>query len=182
LDKQACDCLTQFGTIQVLIENYYLKNYNSIYVKDQVGQFKSLKIQNYSFLNIKSFFIKKKKMATILANMALYDTSRIDIFEFNGLTLLVEFLNEKPVEFFSDGLNNSVVNSAAVDSEISACERVQQKSAIAISRFSKESKYALTLMDHNVIQRLSELCRDLNARNNSDSVLVACIVRKFCFF
>ena len=35
------DCLvyeyfSQFGTLQVLIENYYLKNYTSIFVKDQV--------------------------------------------------------------------------------------------------------------------------------------------------
>ena len=116
-------------------------------------------------------------MATILANMALYDTSRMDIFEFNGLTLLVEFLNEQPIDYLTssstDPLNQSNANS---DSEMSACERVQQKSAIAISRFSKETKYALILMDLNVIQRLSELCRNLNARNNSDSVLIASIV------
>lgn len=32
----ACEYLNQFSTAQVLIENYYLKNYNSIFVKDQV--------------------------------------------------------------------------------------------------------------------------------------------------
>ena len=36
LDKMACEYLNKFGTAQVLIENYYLKSYNSIFVKDQV--------------------------------------------------------------------------------------------------------------------------------------------------
>jgi hypothetical protein len=108
--------------------------------------------------------------------MALYDTSRMDIFEFNGLTLLVEFLNEKPIDYLTATATDTLNQSNNSDSETSACERVQQKSAIAISRFSKETKYALSLIDLNVIQRLSELCLNLNARNNSDSVLIASIV------
>ena len=36
VDNIACECFRQFSTAQVLIENYYLKNYNSIFVKDQV--------------------------------------------------------------------------------------------------------------------------------------------------
>ena len=35
----------------------------------------------------------------------------------------------------------------SIESEISACERVQQKAAIAISRFCKESKYATILIE-----------------------------------
>ncbi len=36
LDKTASEFLNKFSTAQVLIENYYLKNYSSIFVKDQV--------------------------------------------------------------------------------------------------------------------------------------------------
>ena len=35
----------------------------------------------------------------------------------------------------------------SIESEVSACERVQQKAAIAISRFCKESKYATVLIE-----------------------------------
>lgn len=36
LDQPACEYLNQFSTMQVLIENFYLKSFNSIFVKDQV--------------------------------------------------------------------------------------------------------------------------------------------------
>ena len=36
VDNITCECFRQFSTAQVLIENFYLKNYNSIFVKDQV--------------------------------------------------------------------------------------------------------------------------------------------------
>ena len=111
-------------------------------------------------------------MATILANMALYQSSRADIAEFNGLSVLIEFLNEKPADYQT----SSSSSSNSVDSEISACERVQQKSAIAISRFCRESKYALVFVKElNAVTRLVELCRCLNERNSSESVLVACL-------
>jgi hypothetical protein len=42
LEKEACDCLNKYGSVQVLIENYYLKNYNSIFVKDQVKLFSNV--------------------------------------------------------------------------------------------------------------------------------------------
>lgn len=38
VDNVSCECFRQFSTAQVLIENFYLKNYNSIFVKDQVSK------------------------------------------------------------------------------------------------------------------------------------------------
>lgn len=60
--------------------------------------------------------------------------------------------------------------------ELLACERVQQKSAIAISRFCKEKQYTMGLIDLGVVARLVTICRNSHERNNSDSVLVACLV------
>jgi hypothetical protein len=41
IDNIACEFLNQFSTAQVLIENCYLKNFDSIFVKDQVRETKS---------------------------------------------------------------------------------------------------------------------------------------------
>lgn len=74
--------------------------------------------------------------------MALFENSRNDIVELNGLNLLCELLNERPSDYNQN-------ESKSIDSELSACERVQQKSAIAISRFSKDPKHALSLAELN---------------------------------
>ncbi len=146
MDKMACEYLNQFSTAQVLIENYYLKSFNSIFIKDQ--------------------------LTTILANMALLENCRKEIADFNGLNLLMEFLNEKPSNYFTNGANcNSVI-----ESDLSACERVQQKASIAISRFCKETKYCHQLIDMGVLERILYLSQNSSERNNSDSVLIACLV------
>ena len=67
--------------------------------------------------------------------MALLESCRGEIFEFNGLNLLVDFLFESPSEY------------EANETELNACERVLQKAAIAISRFCKESKYSLIFLE-----------------------------------
>ena len=67
--------------------------------------------------------------------MALYENCMQDIIEFNGLNLILEFLNENP-----DDHSNQ-------EAELSACERVQQKSAIALNRFAKKINYAQLLIE-----------------------------------
>ena len=83
--------------------------------------------------------------------MVLLENCRSEIFEFNGLNLLIEFLNEKPSNYISEIENNDqssfLLKQDSIESEISACERVQQKAAIAISRFCKEAKYASILIE-----------------------------------
>jgi hypothetical protein len=71
--------------------------------------------------------------------MALYDNCMHDIVEFSGLNLIMEFLNEKPNDYMN--------NSQTMESEMSACERVQQKSAIALSLFSKNLSYVKILIE-----------------------------------
>ena len=67
--------------------------------------------------------------------MALLESCRSEIFEFNGLNLLVDFLFETPNDY------------EANETELTACERVLQKAAIAISRFSKENKYSQIFLE-----------------------------------
>lgn len=79
--------------------------------------------------------------------MALLESSRNDIVEFNGFNLLLDFLNEKPSNYIENPINYLNGAHDTVESEISACERVQQKAAIAISRFCKEAKYTSQMID-----------------------------------
>jgi hypothetical protein len=39
MDSIACEFLNQFNTSQIIIENCYLKNHSSIFIKDQVIYF-----------------------------------------------------------------------------------------------------------------------------------------------
>lgn len=102
------------------------------------------------------FFYYFLKITTILANMALLDTCRIEIADYNGLNLLIDFLMETP---FSYTINEKTERSNSSESELSACERVLQKAAIAISRFCREPKYSILLVELggrlNLIMRLS---------------------------
>ena len=53
-----------------------------------------------------------------------------------------EYRKEKTYNYLNvESSNNSV------ESELNACERVQQKAAIAISRFCKEPKYTSQLIE-----------------------------------
>ena len=87
--------------------------------------------------------------------MALFENCRIDIVDFNGLNLLADYLNEKPLNYGARNENNSKREKDDLyeekddtkDSELTACERVQQKAAIAINRFAKDPQHATTLIE-----------------------------------
>lgn len=152
MDSIACEFLHTFGTARIIIENCFFKNHNSIFIKDQV--------------------------TTILANMALLENCRNEIVEFNGLNLLVDYLNEKPTNYMTslDENGQNCVTDDTQESELTACERVQQKAAIALNRFAKHPQYATMIVELGCLPRLVTLCRNSNERNNSDAVLVACLV------
>ncbi|XP_005104596.1 protein inscuteable homolog isoform X1 [Aplysia californica] len=116
----------------------------------------------------KSLFAKDQ-VATILANMAAIPTCQESVRCCGGLDLLVTFLHQKP----------SLVSSTA---ERSACERVQQKAAIALMRLCQDTRQTYKVIRQKGIPRFVELCREAEARNNSDAVLVACLaaLRKVC--
>ncbi|XP_066265128.1 protein inscuteable homolog [Branchiostoma lanceolatum] len=111
-------------------------------------------------LKVSSIFIKDQ-LCTVLANVAMLEQCREDIIKCNGLTVLVGFLHEKP--------------PYNKQTERVACERVQQKAAIALARLCKDVNTAGVVKQLRGLQRLVELCRKPKERNYSDSVLVACL-------
>nr|XP_056707029.1 protein inscuteable homolog [Euleptes europaea] len=103
----------------------------------------------------------RDQVVTILANMSVLDPCASEIIEGNGVQVLMEMLFEKP--------------SSGNSSELAACERVQQKAAVTLARLSRDPEVAHAAIKLRCIPRLIELCRSPTERNNSDSVLVACL-------
>lgn len=104
----------------------------------------------------------KDQVSTVLANLAAFPECRASVLQPGGLVLLLCFLQVRP----------SLVQR---DAEIAACERVQQKSAIALSRLCTDAVVAKQVMDVQGAERLVRLCKDEKERNQSDAVLVACL-------
>lgn len=72
-------------------------------------------------------------MATILANMVAADSCRHDVVDCGGIDICLELLNESPLDY-------------KTPSEIAACERVQQKAAIALTRMCRDESNAATIV------------------------------------
>ncbi|XP_040415211.1 protein inscuteable homolog isoform X5 [Cygnus olor] len=102
-----------------------------------------------------------EKVVTILANMSVLDQCASEIIQGNGIQLLMEMLFER--------------SSSGNTAEVAACERVQQKSAVTLARLSRDPEVADAAVKLSCIPRLIKLCRSPTERNNSDSVLVACL-------
>ncbi|XP_064168983.1 protein inscuteable homolog [Anguilla rostrata] len=103
----------------------------------------------------------KDQVVTILANMSVLDQAVSEVLQEKGIERLLLLLGEKP--------------SSSSPSEGAACERVQQKAAVTLARLSRDPDVAQTAIQLQTIPRLIELCRSPAERNNSDSVLVACL-------
>ncbi|CAG0924116.1 unnamed protein product [Notodromas monacha] len=104
----------------------------------------------------------KDQIATVLANMAASPICRTTVASDDGLRVLHDFLLSSP-------------RPDQRPAEISACERVQQKSAIALSRLCSETDVAKKVVHMGVVARLVQLCRDERERNQSDAVLIGCL-------
>ena len=74
------------------------------------------------------------QVVTVLANMAAVETCFPDIATNDGLDLLVQFLYQRPPKY-------------GTEAEIAACERVQQKAAIALTRLSREARNAQIVVE-----------------------------------
>uniref|UniRef100_A0A674AVH9 INSC spindle orientation adaptor protein n=1 Tax=Salmo trutta TaxID=8032 RepID=A0A674AVH9_SALTR len=101
----------------------------------------------------------KDQVVTILANLSVLEQSAPEVLQEKGT--LLQLLGEKP--------------SSSSPSEGAACERVQQKAAVTLARLSRDPDIAQTAIQLQAVPRLIELCRSPAERNNSDSVLVACL-------
>ncbi|XP_012695522.2 protein inscuteable homolog isoform X2 [Clupea harengus] len=103
----------------------------------------------------------KDQVVTILANLSVLEQCATEVLQEKGIERLLLLLGEKP--------------SSSSPSEGAACERVQQKAAVTLARLSRDPEVAQTAIQLQAVPRLIELCRSPAERNNSDSVLVACL-------
>ncbi|KAM3919631.1 protein inscuteable homolog [Leptodactylus fuscus] len=103
----------------------------------------------------------RDQIVTILANLSILDQSAEEILQENGVVALISMLTEK-----------TLTGSAA---EVSACERVLQKSAVTLARLCRDPDIAQSAIKHDCIPRLIALCRHPEERFSSDAVLVACL-------
>ena len=107
---------------------------------------------------------------TILANMAANANCRHEIQSINGVGFLLSMLDTKVPELLIDQ-DQQQGNKA----EILAAERVQKKSAIALSRLCNDPIVCRDLIRLGGADRLVELCKNQEKRNHSDAILVACL-------
>uniref|UniRef100_A0A8C7Z7B2 INSC spindle orientation adaptor protein n=1 Tax=Oryzias sinensis TaxID=183150 RepID=A0A8C7Z7B2_9TELE len=103
----------------------------------------------------------KDQVVTILANLSVLEPCASEVMQEQGVERLLLLLGEKP--------------SSPSPSEGAACERVQQKAAVTLARLSRDPDVAQTAIQLKAVPRLIQLCRSPTERNNSDSVLVACL-------
>ncbi|XP_062318034.1 protein inscuteable homolog isoform X1 [Osmerus eperlanus] len=103
----------------------------------------------------------KDQVVTILANLSVIEQSASEVLQEKGIDKLLLLLSEKP--------------SSTSPSEGAACERVQQKAAVTLARLSRDPRVAQMAIQLQAVPCLIELCRSPSERNNSDSVLVACL-------
>ena len=66
--------------------------------------------------------------------MATIESSRQDILRYSGISLLIDHLQQRPSQF-------------KFEAEVSACERVQQKAAIALTRICKDKNTAQVIAE-----------------------------------
>ncbi|KAL0272723.1 UNVERIFIED_CONTAM: hypothetical protein PYX00_005585 [Menopon gallinae] len=108
-----------------------------------------------------SVFIQEQA-ATVIANMASVPECRKHLAENRAVVALLCFLQ----------IRHSPFQRVP---EIAAAERVQQKSAIALSRLCSDSIVAKQVVELQGVVRLVRLCKEERERNHSDGVLVACL-------
>ncbi|XP_071526047.1 protein inscuteable homolog isoform X2 [Panulirus ornatus] len=104
----------------------------------------------------------KDQIATVLANLAGSKEAAEEVVAGGGVAILLALLNTRPAP--SHRLP-----------EVATAERVQQKSAIALSRLCREQSVARRVAELGGAERLVRLCKDEQERNQSDAVLVACL-------
>ncbi|XP_069164849.1 protein inscuteable homolog isoform X2 [Procambarus clarkii] len=104
----------------------------------------------------------KDQIATVLANLAGWREAAEEVVVGGGVALLLALLHTRPAPTHRLP-------------EVATAERIQQKSAIALSRLCREASVAQQVVELGGAARLVRLCKDEEERNHSDAVLVACL-------
>ncbi|KAL1459117.1 hypothetical protein WDU94_011124 [Cyamophila willieti] len=104
----------------------------------------------------------QEQTATLIANMAAVPEVRPSLAQARAVVALLCFLQTRA----------SPLQRAP---EIMAAERLQHKSAIALSRLCSDVEIAQQVVELQGVTRLVKLCKEERERNHSDGVLVACL-------
>ncbi|KAI5732661.1 hypothetical protein M8J76_002893 [Diaphorina citri] len=104
----------------------------------------------------------QEQTATLIANMAAVPEARPSLAQARAVVALLCFLQTRA----------SPLQRAP---EIMAAERLQHKSAIALSRLCSDVEIAQQVVELQGVNRLVKLCKEERERNHSDGVLVACL-------
>ena len=100
--------------------------------------------------------------------MAANANCRHEIQSINGVGFLLSMLETKMPDLSTEQQQEN-------RAEILAAERVQKKSAIALSRLCNDPTVCRDLIRLGGADRLVELCKIPEKRNHSDAILVACL-------
>ncbi|XP_032816064.2 protein inscuteable homolog [Petromyzon marinus] len=104
----------------------------------------------------------KDQVVTVLANLAVTERGRAEVMSCQGLVLLMSCLEAKPAVSASPG-------------EVAACERGQQRAAVALARLARSPSACRTAVHLGCVSRLAVMCRVPAERSHSDGVLLACL-------
>ncbi|XP_025411976.1 protein inscuteable homolog isoform X2 [Sipha flava] len=110
----------------------------------------------------KSSVFLQEQTATLLANMAAVPETRPHMAANHAVIALLCFLQ----------VRHSPLQRIP---EILAAERLQHKTAIALSRLCSDVEVSKQIVELEGVNRLIRLCKDERERNHSDGVLVACL-------
>ncbi|XP_015380018.1 PREDICTED: protein inscuteable homolog [Diuraphis noxia] len=110
----------------------------------------------------KSSVFLQEQTATLLANMAAVPEARPHMAANHAVVALLCFLQ----------VRHSPLQRVP---EILAAERLQHKTAIALSRLCSDVEVSKQFVELEGVNRLIRLCKDERERNHSDGVLVACL-------
>lgn len=114
----------------------------------------------------------KDQVVTIFANMAEDQACRESIKQYEGIPLLIELLQTQVAGFETED-NKQASDEVIHDAKL--CEQIQQKSAIALARLSKDKTCAAEIKQLEGISIFSRICRTSSYRNKSVPVLIACL-------
>ena len=101
-------------------------------------------------------------MATILANMATLDACCVDMTRCNAIELLIRFLHNRPSAY------------KCSSTQLAACERVQQKTAVALNRLARNPDIAQIIVEcggRYIQVHIQHTC-SLNLLNRKNGYLV----------
>lgn len=139
-------------------------------------------LANISFLNLECL-MESDVLSSVMGRLDELDKLRKQIeVRDQIMTLLANIARQYPLQIVSSGGLVFVIESLQLRADdlktaedLSALERIQQKSCVAIARLTANSSVTQIFFRLNIVQRLIEICKEPKQRNFSRTVQIACM-------